>query len=384
MKPISAIDAIAPAFRRTRLVFTEPFRLGFFLKLIIVATFAEANLITMGILLPMQAANLLFQFLMASQGPNHGSFPLPQIPSGGVGTAFFITIAMGIFIYLLVCVVCFYIFTRFRFMVFEAALIGERKLGRAWTKYGRQTWRYYGLSILIALACMLVATAVASPIILVCLRMLRSGNISNASAAGSVFGFFVVFILIEYALIFVSIVADGLTRDFLLPPIAIEDAAIESSSARFMNLVRDDVAGVFVFTLLRFALRFAFGIVLTIVMLIPLFIIGLVLFGIGALLYHPLWAAGLAGHALFVGYVAVAGLFFFVLYLILVFTATGVMSVFTQCYALIFFADRYPQLGNILNPPPPLIEIPAENVGSSPEPSSGEPPPFLPEPPPVW
>ena len=60
-RPVSATDAIGPAFRRVRSVLAEPFRLGFFLKMCLIFALAEAGFVSASFSYPIQGTNAAMQ-----------------------------------------------------------------------------------------------------------------------------------------------------------------------------------------------------------------------------------------------------------------------------------------------------------------------------------
>jgi hypothetical protein len=70
------------------------------------------------------------------------------------------------------------------------------------------------------------------------------------------------------------------------------------------------------------------------------------------------------------------GILFVAIYAVVMISIYGIAGVFKQSYAAYFFGGRYPQLGDLLEPPPPEVEA---TTWVSPPPGNS-----LGEPPPVW
>jgi hypothetical protein len=100
--------------------------------------------------------------------------------------------------------------------------------------------------------------------------------------------------------------------------------------------------------------------------------------GIGMLLYHALWVSVL-GQMVCVALAILAGLVALVVYAAAAITIYGISAVFQQSYAAYFFAGRYLELGERLEPPP-LVEA---STGVAPPPRS-DPRIPLEDAPPVW
>lgn len=395
MKAISAIDAIGPAFRRTRSILAEPFRLGFFLKICLVAVFAEG---TFGSTFSSNVSNLhghdkTGQAIAFLPNPaTHAAFAMPDAAAiVAVLAIVLLVMLLAIPLWLLVT----YLLLRLRFTFFDLVLYKQGLVGRAWSKYGPQTWRYFGLSILIFLSFLLILALCLSPFLPAVIHLIQSikaGQPKPSPIALLTLFFPMLGVILIFALL--AFVVDAIMRDFILPPMAIEDASIESSIGRFTRLVSDEPAGIFVYMLLRMVLAIGVHLALSIIAFIPLGIIGLIGAGIGFLLHHLLWAGTLGAKAAFIAYVVVAGGAFLILLLCSLVAVGGVAGTFRRCYAVIFFADRYPALGNLLNLSESLI--PAMTFqppigGGTPGPGGGPPagtppltPPPLPEPPAIW
>jgi hypothetical protein len=115
--------------------------------------------------------------------------------------------------------------------------------------------------------------------------------------------------------------------------------------------------------------------ILMLVVFLALLLVGLAVFGVGMLLYHLLWAS-LVGQVACVALAIMVGLAAIVVYLLAIISVYGISAVFKQSYAAYFFGGRYPELGDRLEPPPPMVEV---STGVAPPPPAVDPsvsPPF--------
>lgn len=378
VKPISAVDAIAPAFRRTRSILAAPFRLGFFLKICFFVALAESGFVSASFSYPVEAVNLLAHGRLNAV---HGGSSFLADGMGAMAGGISLMIALLILVLAAVglaagCVLA-YLFCRLRFTVLDLAIYREGSIGRAWRKYGRQAWRYFGLSILVGLVWLLVAAAILGPFIPALLRIARSMDAANPDPF-AMLGLLFPLIGAVLLLSLLGVLVDALIRDFLLPPMAVEDAPLEEALRRFFGLLREDFGSVALYLLLRFVVSFALSVALGILFLVPVAILGLLAFAVGTVLYHALWTGG--AQFFVVAYAVAAAAIVLLLYFLGVVAVFGVNGFFKQCYAVIFFGSRYPALGDLLEPPP--------SDGNADE---GPPPPPLPPesfpetgPPPVW
>src|SRR5215471_11359514 len=116
MKKLSPADALGPAFRRVREVMIAPFRLGFFLKIALVAALTQPGFYSVLISYPMQGLQMGAGALVRRPGHMHftvgGGGPIPTSPSGTVGVgglAIFGVFAIVLFIGLLLWVLVTYL-----------------------------------------------------------------------------------------------------------------------------------------------------------------------------------------------------------------------------------------------------------------------------------
>jgi len=380
MKPLSPVDALSPAFRRTGAVFGEPFRFWFFIKIALIAALTQSGMYSAMFSYPMQA----LQFGALGRMPHRQAYP-PYGNSFAAGPGDFHAAGIMLIVFAALTVVGLvfwvgmtYLYCRLRFMLFDLVVYQQGRVGLAWSKYGRQTWRFLGLLVLVILVFLLVAAVTVGPAFLH--FFVRMRGMDPQVFAANPFAVFGNMLPLIGACILLGLlwgIADAIMQDFLLPPLAVENAPLESSFRRFFTLLRSSFGSVLVYLLLRFVIGIALVWALFLIGFIAFALLALGAAGVGFLLYHALWHAGLGGHTVFFAYVAAAGLLLLALYLLLLVSIYGIAAVFKQSYAAYFFGSHYPELGNRLEPPE------EELVGALVTPPLPSMPP-LQEPPPVW
>ncbi len=375
MTPLSPLDALGPAFRRTREVLATPFRLGFFLKIALIAALTQPSFYSAMISYPIDGA----QFAFLPHGGHHSVGHFVAAP----GLAAFGLIALVVAGVILVALWIFfaYLYCRLRFTLFDLVVYKRGLVGKAWSAYGRQSWRYFGMVILVSLGFLVIAAIIVGPTLLNFIRAVRplatsGGNPNPFAMLGAMLPFLlaVIFVAALWA------VVDSLMQDFLLPPMAIEDAPLESAFARFFSLLKQSFGAVIIYVLLRFAVGIGLSWILMLVLLAALIVVGFTIFGLGTLLYHALWAS-MVGQVICIALAIIVGLVVIAVYLMAIIAIYGISAVFKQSYAAYFFGGRYPALGDRLDP-----QAAAEESGV-PEPPATSPPlsfPPLEEAPPVW
>jgi hypothetical protein len=172
-------------------------------------------------------------------------------------------------------------------------------------------------------------------------------------------------------------VIDAVLQDFVVPPMAIENAPIEGAFGRFFALLRAEPGQLFMYLLLRFVVAIGISWVLMMVVFIALMVAGLAGLAIGFGLYRAMWQGGIGLQVAFVVIVGVMALVLLFLYLLAMIAVYGTAAVFKESYAVYFFGSRYRELGDRLEPPEEDL------VGVRVEPPLPPLPP-LSEPPPVW
>jgi hypothetical protein len=367
MTPLSPLDALGPAFRRTREVLAAPFRPGTFLKIALIATLTQPSFYSAFIFYPIQGAQVAV-FKGAGRAsslgmPGYGSQFAASSPLAALGLA---VVIAGMAVGLALWVLAAYLYCRLRFTLFDLVVYKRGRVGQAWSRYGRQTWRYFGLVILAGLAFMVIAVIIIGPTLLNFIRAVRP-----LAAAGSnvnpfrMIGAMLPFLLAVFTVAALWAVVDSLMQDFLLPPMVIEDAPLESAFGRFFALIKANFGSVVVYVLLRFAVGLGLTWALMLVLLAVSLMGGLVIFGVGTLLYHALWASVL-GQVLCVSLAILVGLIVVAFYVTAIVSIYGTAAVFKQSYAAYFLGGRYPELGERLEPP----VAPAETSENGPIPPS--------------
>jgi hypothetical protein len=389
MTLLSPLDALGPAFRRTREVLGIPFRLGFFLKIALIAALTQPSFYSASITYPIDGLQFgvgahagHHSTLMPEAGGSHFAAS-PGLAAFGLATLI-AAVVIGVAVWVLLC----YLYCRLRFTLFDLVVYKRGLVGKAWSGYGRQSWRYFGLVVLVSLGFMVVALIVLGPAVLNLVRVFKPLVVSSRVASNPavdpfrIFGAMLPFLAGMLALVVLWAVVDALMQDFLLPPMAIDDAPLESAFGRLFALLKTNFGSVIIYLLLRFAVGIGLTWIPMLVFFLVLVVAGLALFGVGTLVYHALWAST-AGQVICVALAILVGLIALVIYFLAVVSIYGTAAVFKQSYAAYFFGGRYTALGDRLEPPSPVsIERsePPRLFPSVPQPVI---PPFE-DAPPVW
>jgi hypothetical protein len=377
MTRLSPLDALGPAFRRTREVLAQPFRFWFFLKIALIAALTQPGFYSASFSYPIQGAN----FAVMSRLPHRQALGGPEtFAAHGFAVFGLVAIVIGVLLGVAIWIGITYLYCRLRFTLFDLVVYKRGRVGQAWSGYGRQAWRYFGLVILVSLAFLVVAAIVIGPAMLNVFRVVRPLVAAGPNANPfPVLGAMLPLLLAIFAVAALWAVIDALMQDFLLPPMAVQDAPLESAFGRFFVLLKSDFGSVAIYVLLRFAVGIGLAWILMLVFFLILGVIGLAVFGVGMVLYHTLWAS-VVGQIVCVALAIVVGLILLAIYAVAMISIYGIASIFKQSYAVTFYGGRYTALGDILEPPPVVAAI--EPLRVTPPPPSDLPP--LGEAPPVW
>jgi hypothetical protein len=352
--PISAVDAIDPAFEHTKRQLLKPFRINQWAKLALVG------------------------FLAGEISSGSGSFRMPSLPSvphmprntedspfGGLSgihwphidpktIALLITIA--VVSVLLLWILFTYLNSMMRFVLFDSVLEKECNIRQSWRRRHEAGMRLFFWQIglaMIALASMLVFLGIPS------LIAFAMGWLTNPGdhVLPLVFGGILIF-LILFPLWVGFLVVMVLTKDFVVPQMALENISAVEGWRRLLRMMKSEKSSYAAYVGMKIVLALGaaimFGIITLIaivLMMIPAAVIGIVVVLAGK-------AAGLTWtlYTITWGIVAVCIGFLIMLYVVSFVSVPGI--VFFPAYSLHFFASRYPALNALLNPPPPVPPLP--------------------------
>lgn len=342
---LSATEAISPALTRTRNLLFRPFKWGSFLKLCLVAVFAEGF----------------------SGGFNSGfsnSGRTTHIGTTHIGNAAFpahldpslipilipILLAFVALVFL-VAIALFYLVVRLRFALFHCLVYQSREIKPGWRIYREPAGRFFWLSIGVGIVFLLVFAAIAAPFLMGFIRLFRDYR-GGSIPLGPLFSLLLPLLPLLLLAALASIAVRVILQDFMLPHFALENATVgQAWAAARMRMVQEK--GQF---LAYTALRILAPLVVSVAVMIALLIPGLILGVIGFLIAGVLRAA--LGKVVFVVAIALMAIFVFAFIFCGIVCLGGPICIAKRSYALMFYGSRFPALGNLLSPqePPPALE----------------------------
>ena len=341
-KRLSGIDAISPAFERTKNQLFAPFRFGHWIRLAIVCILTGEVTGGGGGLGGRSGLNL----------PTHRTHPGNGFP---LDSAFhphqevLLWMALAIVALVLLMLVFVYVSSVFRFVLFDAVLYNRCKLREGWWLWQRQGSSYFLWQIGFGLASLLaMAVVVGVPV----LAAWRAGMFQNPDKhlAALILGGIGVFLLFLVVLA-LSALGTLFAKDFVVPVMAIENLGVLDGWRRALPMLGWEKGAYAFYVVMKIILAIGcallFGIIDFIVVFAMLIPIGLA----GVAAYFFAKGAGMTWNPLTIGAVIVAGAVVVILFLVVIgFISTPAM-VFFQAYSMHFFGSRYPPLGVVLTPP---------------------------------
>lgn len=342
MRPLSASDALSPAFDRTRLVLFSPFRPGRSWKL------AATGYLTFGgiLFLPVPLCYLA---------------PLGFIRPLGHGLV--VAIVTAAILLTLLFTYLFHLCSRLGFAFFDIVLNRREFVAPAWRLYGPQSRRWtlckllYGCVATLALA--LPVVSYIRHLVPIFAAMARTPN--QPPDPQMIFALFSGYFVVLGGFLVFGVIS-ALANDFIVPSLALEDTSLGEAFNRLVKLIRYEPAQFALYALLKvvaFVVGYmAVNLATQIVLLVAVAVIGFVGGAIGLILH----VAGVSWAVLGIVAAAVGIPIFTALAIYLMFLGAGTMATFQQAYLLYFLGGRYPMLGDLLDrstPPPVWPGVPS-------------------------
>lgn len=355
MNRLSAIDALEPAFARVGTMLFKPFRLGKWLKIGLIGLLG-GGLVTF--------SGGAFNFRLR---PFHPSLPSDRGPFEPMDIAriirsihladYFQYFVIAFAIAIVIGLIFQYLFCRFRFILFDSIVTGQPAIGRGWRQYSSQANRYFGFWLVYRL----VNWAVI--VLIIGMPLWRAYKNGLFNGENSLPAFFAVFASIALGALAVSLafaVISTLTKDFVMPVLALDDLPLGDAWSAVWRVVASEPGAWAGYMVLKLVCAVGTAIVLAIAFVVAMLPAAIVIgipvglgFALGMLAFKTV------GATLGIIVCCIAGLLGAAGFLCLLMFLTAPVSVFFASYAFYFFGGRYPKLAALLWPQPiPLAPQP--------------------------
>jgi hypothetical protein len=367
LPPRSASDCFTPALEHTKSQLFRPFRWPQWWRLALVGLFSgELNSGGCNINFPGSSGThqqgTSQQAFLAALPPDFAAHPLRLL-------VFFVPLVL---IVLALAVVFIYIASIMRFILFDAVATRECHIRQGWRRRKQIGLRFFWWEIAfgaIGLALGLILIGIPALIAWRQGWFAAPGEHAAALISGVLMFFFAFFVLVA-----VLIMIRVLTKDFVVPQMALEGIGAVEGWRRLLARMQNEKTGYAGYIGMKFVLAIA-GIFLYMIALLLAFFLLLIPFG-GVAFAAVLGGKG-AGLTWNVVTVSIAVAYCCAVFLIFMATAALIgapVAVFFPAYAMYFFAPRYPPLADLLWPSAPAPVAPPNSPPDIPPPL----PPMLP------
>jgi hypothetical protein len=333
----SALDAIHPAFTHTKEQLIHPFRLGQWVRLAIVGLLAgEMGTAGCSIRLPFDFNSSESRHLL---GPNlFGEHPLLLAA----------IIAAAVLLVLTLWLIFVYISSRMRFVLFDSIVARHCRVRHYWRQRGEPAFRYFVWQILFFVGALLAITVVLAPPLIIAAAAGWFGN-PSAHLAPLILGGIAI-VLIAIALIISLALIHVLTKDFVVPQMALERATVMEGWKRLWALIVAEKGGYAAYAGMKIVLTIATGIVTGIVGIVIVLLLLIPVGGIGVIAVFAGQTVGLTWNPATIAMAIVAGAIVLLAVISLFSMISVPLIVFFPAYSVHFFAGRYPLMKHALNP----------------------------------
>lgn len=356
--PLSAVDAIGPAFQHTKKQLIQPFRFGQWARLAFVGILAGE--------------------LSSGGGCNTGgtNFQIPQHPRGAeqfIGLALPASLAhnpallAGLIIFVIVFGLLFFLLFTYlnsvmRFILFDSIIGKECRVREGWAKRQRPGLRYFLWQLLV------MAITLGGLTILVgipagfafAVGWLKAPKEHLLPLILGGIGLFFVFLLFMLVLAVVHVV----TKDFVVPQMALEDIGAIEGWRRLWPTINAEKGGYAGYIGMKIVMSLGAAVVVGIVAGVLVLVLLVPVGGLGVVAVLTGKTAGLTWNVYTITLIVLGGCLFLAVLIYAIGLVSVPVIVFFPAYSIYFFASRYPALAAVLYPAPPA----PSNFPAPPEP----------------
>ena len=341
--PISAIDAIGPAFQHTKVQLLQPFRAAQWAKLALVGFLAGE---------------------LSSGGCNGGNFQMPSGPTGGHGSLGSTLPGMdpvllaGLIALLILAGLVFwtlfaYVSSVMRFILFDSVVIKRCEIGRSWSRRHGDGLRYFVWQILFTLAMGVGLTLLIGIPAAFALAMGWLYHAKQHMVPLILGGMLVFFAVMGF--IVLSLVVHVFTKDFVVPQMALEKISAIEAWRRLLHMLNADKSSYAGYIGLKIVMAIGASVVVGIATFIVLLIFLIPVGGFGVIAVMVGKTAGLTWNLYTITLAIVIGCIVLAVLLYVVSLISVPAIVFFPAYSIYFFASRYPPLDAYLHPQMPMV-----------------------------
>jgi len=352
--PITAVDAIMPAMEHARQQLFRPFRIGEWTKLAFVGLLAGE---------------------LGTNGFNRSNFHLPTHPGapppiqfpGSLGTdpALLVALTAALIVAALaIGIILTFVGSVMRFILFDSVIARECHIRWGWRRRLAAGWQYFvwklGYSLL-TFAGIVVAVGIPLAVAFAKGWLRQPREHLPALVLGGV-----ILCLVLLTFFLATAVILILTKDFVVPQMALEDVDAMEGWRRLWPMIKAEKGAYVAYIVMKIVLALVAAILIGIATLILGLIVVIPSIGLGILAVLTGKTAGLTWNAPTIALaIGVAGILL-AIFLYLVSLISVPVIVFFPAYSIYFFAARYPRLTAALYAASPALQVPARAAPSLP------------------
>jgi hypothetical protein len=343
--PISAADAIDPAFRHTKEQLLRPFRFGQWVRLALVGVLAGE----MG-----SGGSCNFNYPVNNQHrPSQQAFLSASWPAYATNhPALFAGMVAALIVIGLVLAVLFtYIGSMMRFVLFDSIIAKECHIRKGWARRKGPGLRLFWWYIVFGLAS-LATFAIVIVIPIACVGVLGWFTHARDHLVGLVVSGIGVLLVLFVLSVFLGVI-HVMTKDFVVPQMALEDISAIEGWRRLWLWLKADKGGYAGYIGMKIVLAIGAAILVFIVDLIVMLVLLIPFGGFGVVAVLGGKAAGWTWNFYTIALAVVLGCIALAILIFVLALISVPVIVFFPAYSIYFFAQRYSPLASLLWPQSP-------------------------------
>ncbi len=349
--PISAADAISPAFQHAKQQLLQPFRFAQWVRLALVGILAgelgSSGGFNSHVHLPPthhHGSAHLFGTMFPPHFMHHTALP------AGLSALLFV-LALGLFFLFL------YISSVMRFILFDSVIAKQCHIRQGWIRRKHQGLHLFVWQIFISLASfsalfLVIGIPVAFAWSMGWLALPRQHLLPMILSGVAMF-------ILLFVLLALLAVVHVMTKDFVVPQMALENIGALQGWQRVWQWFKAEKGNYLAYLGLKIVLAIAAGIALGIVSMLVLLLLLVPIAGVGITAAGAGMAAGWTWNLHTIALAVVFGCVVFSVFIFAFSLLSVPASVFFPAYSIYFLASRYSPLASVLWPQPPASDAPA-------------------------
>ncbi len=350
--PTSAVDSITLAIEHTKQQLFKPFRIGQWSKLAFVGLLAG------------ELGSSGFSPSNFNLHRHTGAVPRTGLPNSlGIDPALVAAlIAAAIVAALAIGTILMYVGSVMRFVLFDSIIAKECHVGASWSRRLGAGWRFFLWKLLyLFLVSVGLFVLIGFPLVFAFAKGWLKDPKAHLPAlvlGGGLLLLVVLVFLVVTAVIFV------LTKDFVVPLMALDDINAFEAWRRLVPMLKAELGAYGVYILMKIVLAVVAGALIGVAALILGLIFVVPTIGLGIIAVLTGKSAGLTWNPVTIALAVVVGCVLLAIFLYFVSLISVPAIVFFPAYALYFFAARYPRLASVLYPHsfPPVSASPPPSL----------------------